>query len=79
MASSTPRCAVGLLHLDYTNLWFGPRLGTRLVTYTPADAETQVRLEKLAADRAAMTTKILHDHGKTPAPPPRRRDRGRAQ
>jgi transcriptional regulator with XRE-family HTH domain len=45
---------VGLLHLDYTNLWFGPRLGTRLVTYTPADPETQARLEKLAADRAGQ-------------------------
>jgi transcriptional regulator with XRE-family HTH domain len=44
---------VGLLRLDYTNLWFGPRLGTRLVTYTPADPETQARLEKLAADRGA--------------------------
>jgi transcriptional regulator with XRE-family HTH domain len=42
---------VGLLNLDYTNLWFGPRLGTRLVTYTPADAETRTRLEKLAAER----------------------------
>ena len=42
---------VGLLRLDYTNLWFGPRLGTRLVTYTPADAETRIRLEKLAAGR----------------------------
>jgi hypothetical protein len=44
---------VGLLRLDYTNLWFGPRLGTRLVTYTPADAETRTRLEKLAAERGA--------------------------
>jgi transcriptional regulator with XRE-family HTH domain len=44
---------VGLLRLDYTHLWFGPRLGTRLVTYTPADPETQARLEKLAADRGA--------------------------
>ena len=42
---------VGLLRLDYTNLWFGPRLGTRLVTYTPADAQTQARLERLAASR----------------------------
>jgi transcriptional regulator with XRE-family HTH domain len=44
---------VGLLRLDHTNLWFGPRLGTRLVTYTPADATTRTRLEKLAAARAA--------------------------
>ncbi|HEY1917520.1 MAG TPA: helix-turn-helix transcriptional regulator [Streptosporangiaceae bacterium] len=47
---------VGLLHLDYTNLWAGPRLGTRLVTYTPADPETQTCLEKLAADRAGQAT-----------------------
>jgi hypothetical protein len=42
---------VGLLRLDYTNLWFGPRLGNRLVTYTPADPQTQARLERLAACR----------------------------
>ena len=42
---------VGLLRLDYTNLWIGPRLGTRLVTYTPADPQTQARLERLAACR----------------------------
>jgi|SRR5690348_12753116 transcriptional regulator with XRE-family HTH domain len=47
----------GLLHLDYTYLWFGRRLGTRMVTYTPADAETAARLDQLhrslsAADRA---------------------------
>ena len=47
---------VGVLHLDYTNLWFGPRLGTRLVSYTPADAGTQTRLEKLAAERGACAT-----------------------
>jgi transcriptional regulator with XRE-family HTH domain len=46
---------VGLLHFDYTNLWFGPRMGNRLVTYTPADTETQARLEKLAADRRSAT------------------------
>jgi transcriptional regulator with XRE-family HTH domain len=38
---------VGLLHLDYTNLWLGQRLGTRMVTYTPADEETAARLQKL--------------------------------
>jgi transcriptional regulator with XRE-family HTH domain len=37
----------GMLRLDYTYLWLGRRLGTRLVTYTPADAETAMRLEKL--------------------------------
>jgi transcriptional regulator with XRE-family HTH domain len=44
---------VGLLRLDYTNLWLGPRLGTRLVTYTPADEATRVKLAKIAAVRAA--------------------------
>jgi transcriptional regulator with XRE-family HTH domain len=39
---------VGLLRLDYTNLWFGPGLGTRLVTYTPVDEASKERLEKLA-------------------------------
>ena len=38
---------VGLLVMDYTYLWLAPRLGTRLVTYTPADAETRERLERL--------------------------------
>jgi transcriptional regulator with XRE-family HTH domain len=37
----------GMLRLDYTYLWLGRRLGTRLVTYTPADAETAARLETL--------------------------------
>jgi hypothetical protein len=38
---------VGLLHLDYTNLWLGQRLGTRMITYTPADEHTRARLEQL--------------------------------
>jgi transcriptional regulator with XRE-family HTH domain len=42
---------VGLLNLDYTNLWLGPRSGSRLITYTPADDQTRTRLEKLAAKR----------------------------
>jgi transcriptional regulator with XRE-family HTH domain len=37
----------GLLHLDYTYLWLGQRLGTRVVAYTPADRQTRVRLERL--------------------------------
>ena len=37
----------GLLNLDYTYLWLGQRLGTRIVTYTPADEETRRRLERL--------------------------------
>jgi transcriptional regulator with XRE-family HTH domain len=37
----------GLLKLDYTYLWLGQRLGTRIVAYTPSDAETRERLERL--------------------------------
>ncbi|MGK4583389.1 helix-turn-helix transcriptional regulator [Kitasatospora sp. HPMI-4] len=42
---------VGLVRFEYTNLWLGPRLGTRLVTYTPQDEETRSRLEQLAGMR----------------------------
>ncbi len=38
---------VGLLRLNYTNLWLGQRLGTRIVTFTPADERTRERLETL--------------------------------
>jgi hypothetical protein len=38
---------VGLLRLDYTNLWLGQRLGTRIIAFTPADERTRDRLEKL--------------------------------
>jgi transcriptional regulator with XRE-family HTH domain len=37
----------GLLSLDYTNLWLGQRLGTRIVAFTPADDRTRIRLERL--------------------------------
>jgi transcriptional regulator with XRE-family HTH domain len=37
----------GLLLLDYTNLWLGQRLGTRIVAFTPADERTRRRLERL--------------------------------
>ena len=39
---------VGTLHLDMTNTWLAPKNGTRLMAYTPADAETGRRLEKMA-------------------------------
>jgi hypothetical protein len=42
---------VGLLRLDTTNYWLGPRPGSRLVVYAPADRDCRERLEKLAADR----------------------------
>lgn len=38
---------VGLLHLEHTNLWLGPRTGPRLVTYVPLDQQTRERLEEL--------------------------------
>lgn len=38
---------VGELRVDSTYLWLAQRLGTRVVCYTPADAETARRLEKL--------------------------------
>ena len=47
---------VGLLRLSYTYLWLDPGLGTRIVTYTPADNRTAGRLgalqRLLAADGA---------------------------
>lgn len=47
---------VGRLSLDHTDLWLGPDLGPRMVTYTPADEESRERLAKLheiAVARAA--------------------------
>ncbi len=40
---------VGLLRLDTTHYWLGPRPGARLIVYTPADHDSRDRLEKLAA------------------------------
>ena len=37
----------GLLTLEYTNLWLGQRLGTRIVAFTPADEMTRARLHRL--------------------------------
>jgi transcriptional regulator with XRE-family HTH domain len=39
---------VGLLNLNYTHLWLGQRLGTRMTTYTPADEQTALRLVELS-------------------------------
>jgi transcriptional regulator with XRE-family HTH domain len=39
--------AVGLLNLDYTNLWLGQRNGTRIVAFSPTDERTRKRLETL--------------------------------
>jgi transcriptional regulator with XRE-family HTH domain len=41
---------VGLLSLETTHYWLGPRPGSRLVVYTPAGPDCRERLEKLAAD-----------------------------
>ncbi|ALV35822.1 XRE family transcriptional regulator [Streptomyces sp. CdTB01] len=38
---------VGRLVVDQTELWLGPEVGSRLVTYVPADQETRARMEKL--------------------------------
>jgi transcriptional regulator with XRE-family HTH domain len=38
---------VGLLRLNYTHLWLGQRLGTRMTTYSPADDQTRDRLLEL--------------------------------
>jgi transcriptional regulator with XRE-family HTH domain len=37
----------GLMTFEYTNLWLGQRLGTRVVALTPADERTRRRLETL--------------------------------
>ncbi|MEU3827208.1 helix-turn-helix domain-containing protein [Streptomyces sp. SID486] len=45
---------VGHLTLEHTDLWLGPQLGARMVTYTPADDETRRRLERLHAIASAV-------------------------
>jgi transcriptional regulator with XRE-family HTH domain len=37
----------GLLLLNYTNLWLNPRLGVRIIAFSPADDRTRGRLERL--------------------------------
>jgi hypothetical protein len=37
----------GLLELDYTNLWVGQQVGTRIVAFTPSNERTRRRLEAL--------------------------------
>jgi MmyB-like transcription regulator ligand binding domain/Helix-turn-helix domain len=51
---------VGLLKLNYTHLWLGQRLGTRMTVYTPADQQTQERLTELAE----RDEKAAHGRGK---------------
>ncbi|MEV7021835.1 helix-turn-helix transcriptional regulator [Kitasatospora sp. NPDC093558] len=38
---------VGMLHCEYTNFWLGPRLGSRMITYTPRDERTRELMELL--------------------------------
>ncbi len=38
---------VGLLSCEYTNFWLSPRLGTRMITYTPLDDQTRALMDKL--------------------------------
>ncbi|MFE6489528.1 XRE family transcriptional regulator, partial [Streptomyces sp. NPDC057757] len=42
---------VGLLRCEYTNFWLGPRLGTRLISYTPLDEETRLLMDRLPTRR----------------------------
>src|SRR4029453_19340393 len=44
---------VGLLSLDYTTLWLGQGLGTRIVAFSPADERTRRKLESLHESLAA--------------------------
>ncbi|MFD5872993.1 helix-turn-helix transcriptional regulator [Streptomyces sp. NPDC060322] len=44
---------VGLLRLDHTDLWLGPSVGPRLVTYVPSDEESRQGLERLLASALA--------------------------
>ncbi|MGH3547192.1 MAG: helix-turn-helix transcriptional regulator [Pseudonocardiaceae bacterium] len=53
---------VGFLRLDYTNLWLDQRLGTRMVTYTPADEQTRIRLASLH-DLLTVSEDLLGDSG----------------
>ncbi|MGI5454656.1 helix-turn-helix transcriptional regulator [Streptomyces sp. CA-249302] len=38
---------VGRVTVDHTDLWLGPELGPRMVTYAPADEQSRERLERL--------------------------------
>ncbi|MFJ4186155.1 helix-turn-helix transcriptional regulator [Kitasatospora sp. NPDC089509] len=38
---------VGLLRCEYTNFWLSPRLGTRMISYTPLDEETRLLMDQL--------------------------------
>lgn len=50
---------VGRLSLDHTDLWLGPDLGPRMVTYTPADEDSAERLRMLDEIARAKVTDLL--------------------
>jgi len=52
---------VGLLKLNYTHLWLGQRLGTRMTTYTPADQQTAERLRALHDSARLETARLEAD------------------
>jgi MmyB-like transcription regulator ligand binding domain/Helix-turn-helix domain len=54
---------VGLLAFDFTHLWLGPQQGPRLTTYTPADATTRERLDRLYAIVRAEEAQRLEQAG----------------
>ena len=66
---------VGLLKLNYTHLWLGQRLGTRMTTYTPADEQTDARLREL---HQLHRQEDRRDQPDRPELPERRGDRGAA-
>ncbi|MCI3269817.1 helix-turn-helix transcriptional regulator [Streptomyces cylindrosporus] len=47
---------VGRVTVDHTDLWLGPELGPRMVTYAPADDQSRERLEKLHRIALERTT-----------------------
>jgi transcriptional regulator with XRE-family HTH domain len=47
---------VGLLRLNSTSLWLGQRLGTRMITFTPADQESGEQLRRLSQLELAVPT-----------------------
>jgi hypothetical protein len=46
----------GLLKLNYTHLWLGQRLGTRITTYSPADEQTDAKLRVLQSRRLELAS-----------------------
>jgi transcriptional regulator with XRE-family HTH domain len=61
--------SVGLLRLDYTNLWLDQRLGERIVTFTPADEQTSKRLQTLYRSLEARPPQTRPERGLVTAHP----------